>query len=116
MYQGDKGVAEKKMQLINEAYDTLSDTALRKEYDKKIGVYKENHTNTSNSYNTSADYYSTKSTRNYNVKYRPNNSNTYYDNYGYAETNYTSYTGDRYTRNKYEERISLDRKEFIATP
>ena len=37
MYQGDKSVAEEKMQLINEAYDTLSDTALRKEYDKKIG-------------------------------------------------------------------------------
>ena len=36
MYQGNKSVAEEKMQLINEAYDTLSDTALRKEYDKSI--------------------------------------------------------------------------------
>ena len=116
MYQGDKSVAEEKMQLINEAYDTLSDTALRKEYDKKIGLYKEPEIKTSanSSYNTTSSYRSN-TTRNYNnVKYRPNNSNTYYDNYGYAETNYTSYTGDRYTRNKYEERIKLDKKDVIT--
>lgn len=116
MYQGDKSVAEEKMQLINEAYDTLSDTALRKEYDKKIGLYKEPEIKASanSSYNTTSSYRSS-TTRNYNnVKYRPNNSNTYYDNYGYAETNYTSYTGDRYTRNKYEERIKLDKKDVIT--
>ena len=116
MYQGDKSVAEEKMQLINEAYDTLSNTELRKEYDKKIGLYKEPEINTStnNNYNTTSSYRSN-TTRNYNnVKYRPNNSNTYYDNYGYAETNYTSYTGDRYTRNKYEERINLDKKDVVT--
>lgn len=116
MYQGDKSVAEEKMQLINEAYDTLSDTALRKEYDKKIGLYKEPEIKASanSSYNTTSSYRSN-TTRNYNnVKYRPNNSNIYYDNYGYAETNYTSYTGDRYTRNKYEERIKLDKKDVIT--
>ena len=117
MYQGDKSVAEEKMQLINEAYDTLSDVALRKEYDKKIGLYKEPeiNKNTNSSYYNTTSSYRSNVTRNYNnVKYRPNNSNTYYDNYGYAETNYTSYTGDRYTRNKYEERINLDKKDVIT--
>lgn len=115
MYQGDKSVAEKKMQQINEAYDTLSNAQLRKEYDKKIGLYKEtsSNANVKNEHTTSSNYRQN-ATRNYNVKYRPNNSNTYYDNYGYAETNYTSYTGDRYTRNKYEEKIKLDRKDVTT--
>lgn len=107
-YQGDKKIAEKKMQQINEAYDTLSNVSLRKEYDEKIGVYKKTEPKTNNSYANSNSYYSNKYN---NIKYRPNHSNTYYDSYGYAETNYTAYTGDRYTRNKYEESIKLDRKD-----
>lgn len=105
-YQGDKSIAEKKMQQINEAYDTLSDVNRRKEYDKKIGIYKEPE------HKINVDYNNYRSDKSYNVKYKPNNSNTYYDRYGYAETNYTAYTGDRYTRNKYEESIKLDRKDI----
>ncbi len=110
-YEGDKSIAEKKMQQINEAYDTLSDITRRNEYDKKIGIYKETEQKANTNYNNSSSYHY-QTAKNYNVKYKPNNSNTYYDRYGYAETNYTSYTGDRYTRNKYEESIKLDRKDI----
>lgn len=112
MYQGDKNVAEDRMQEINEAYDTLSDVERRKDYDKSIGLNKEPQVE-----KTTYDFSSRKTTssynnvRNYNVRYKPNNANTYYDSYGYAETNYSPYTGDRYTRNKYSERIKLDRKD-----
>lgn len=112
MYQGDKSYAENKMQEINEAYATLSDRSLREEYDESIGLnktseIKENTYDFNKRKNT--DSYSN-NIKNYNIKYKPNNANTYYDNYGYAETNYTAYTGERYTRNRYEEKINIDVK------
>lgn len=117
MYQGDKKIAQDRMQEINEAYDVLSDESKRKDYDKSIGLYKEPEINsntysTNNSNKTTTSNYNT-NYRNYNIKYKPNNANTYYDSYGYAETNYSQYTGDRYTRNKYSERVSLDRKDVV---
>lgn len=110
-YQGDKSYAEGKMQEINEAYDTLSNADLRKEYDKSIGLYKEAKTTSSSTYNSRQTTNSNTNSYN-NVRYRPNNANTYYDSYGYAETNYSTYTGDRYTRNRYKERTELERKEI----
>lgn len=113
MYQGDKSYAEEKMQEINEAYDTLSNAYLRKEYDNSIGLNKEPEKNNSSNYSNKKTTTSYSNTNNYNnVRYKPNNTNTYYDSYGYAETNYSAYAGDRYTRNRYEERIYLDRKDI----
>lgn len=104
-YQGNKSVAEAKMQEINVAYDTLSNKDLRKAYDKKFGI---NQVETANTYKTTtssvAKEYKTgnydKDGVNYEVKYRPNNSNIRYDSNGYAESNYYSYSEDeKYTKN-----------------
>ncbi len=89
-YQGDKNVAQEKMQEINIAYDTLSDAGLRKEYDKKLGLNAEvksdvrqakvNQTTNNPNYD--------KSGVNYEVHYRPNNSKIEYNSNGYATANY----------------------------
>lgn len=111
MYQGDKSIAEDKMQEINEAYDVLSDSDKRVKYDKSIGLYKE--VDSKEYSNVEPHDFNKNSTTKYNIKYKPNNSNTYYDSYGYAETNYSPYTGDRYTRNKYAEKVYNDKKEIL---
>ena len=95
-YQGDKNVAQKKMQEINVAYDTLSDATLRKEYDEKLGLNVEakNETRQPKTNQTTNKYYSKydKSGVNYEVRYRPNNSKIKYNSSGYATANY--YTVD----------------------
>ena len=61
-YQGDKKVAEEKMQQINNAYDTLSNADLRKAYNEKNGI------------DLSHDAEELDTNSKFNVKYR-----TYYD-------------------------------------
>lgn len=97
-YEGNKDFAEAKMQEINIAYDTLSNSNSRKEYDIKIGVniketYEQPIKNTSYYKSDYRNRYD-KDGVNYEVKYRPNNKNIKYDSNGYAESNYYTYEKD----------------------
>jgi len=98
-YDGNKEFAEAKMQEINVAYDTLSNSDLRREYDERLGInVVKTYDTTSKSTDYTQHYYSSnrydKSGVNYDVKYRPNNRNINYDSRGYAESNYYTYEND----------------------
>jgi len=98
-YSGDKTFAQKKMQEINIAYDTLSDFRMRSSYDEKIGVNvkKSGEPQVRKTSNPEAYYrYGAydKPGVNYNVKYRPNTEKIKYDSGGYAESNYYTYQRD----------------------
>lgn len=103
-YVGDKEFAEDKMQEINMAYDTLSNSALRTEYDKKIGIVFEDNVYKTNNEDYRSAY---KNTRydgvNYRVKYKANTNNIKYDSKGYAEANY--YTANNTSESYHGERI-----------
>lgn len=89
LYQGDKSFAEKKAKEINEAYDVLSDSNKKAEYDLEI---------TPNTYNDVPKYsytppkYDSTYTGNYN-KYSSKYSNYYHsNNYTYNSSKYTNST------------------------
>lgn len=106
-YIGDKEFAQDKMQEINMAYDTLSNSLSRAEYDKKIGIVFEEKVKPTYEQVYKNPY---KNTRydgvDYNIRYKANRSNVKYDASGYAEANYyrshhhsDSYYGDREINN-----------------
>lgn len=105
-YVGDKEFAEDKMQEINMAYDTLSNSFLRNEYDKKIGIVFEDNEHTTNTNEYKSTY---KNTRydgvNYRVKYKANTNNIKYDSDGYAEANY--YTSESYHVDRTDNNMSI---------
>lgn len=89
-YEGNKEIAESKMQQINVAYDTLSNPDLRSKYDRENGlnIKEETITNIRDEFNKTSDYRTKKYGVNYNVRYTANRNNVRYNRYGYAEANY----------------------------
>ena len=89
-YEGNKELAEDKMQQINVAYDTLSNPTLRSKYDRDNGFNQkeENINNVRKEFNKRSDYTTKKYGVNYNVRYTANINNVRYNRYGYAEANY----------------------------
>ncbi len=88
VFKGDKSIAEEKIKQINEAYDTLSNEQLKKEYDESLSYPHSSNsdlnTNSTNTANTS--YNSHKDDNNYNP---PKYEDLYkYDYYKKYTTNY----------------------------
>ena len=121
-YEGDKAFAENKMQEINIAYDTLSNSKLRKEYDEKLGI---NATTKYDGPSKNTNYYKSRYTNNpynkdgvnYEVRYRPNNSKIKYDSNGYAESNYYTYESSKKWKpeNQFSIKEKLRGKNLIYT-
>lgn len=121
-YIGDKAFAENKMQEINIAYDTLSNSKLRKEYDEKLGInVKVNSEQTPKNTNSYKPTYTNKPYDkdgvNYEVRYRPNNSKIKYDSDGYAESNYYTYENSKKWKpeNRYSIKEKLSGKNMVYT-
>ena len=89
-YEGNKEIAEDKMQQINVAYDTLSNSTLRSKYDRENGINQKEEpiSNVREEFGRQSDYRTEKYGVNYNVRYTSNRSNVRYNRYGYAEANY----------------------------
>lgn len=95
IYPGDKSFAEKKIKSINEAYEILSDSNSRKEYDEEI--------NPTPVYNYTPPSYTPSSQYSYDNYKRTNNYDNYnnYNNYNY----YTNANRKQYYNNTTHEKI-----------
>ena len=106
-YEGNKELAETKMQQINVAYDTLSNPNLRSKYDRDNGINQKEETinNVREDFKNTRDYRTKKNGVNYNVRYTSNRNNVKYNRYGYAEANY-------YHENRNEKKEKYKNKPF----
>lgn len=142
LYQGDKTFAEKKSQSINVAYDILSDSEKRKQYDEEItpntnyynysninnNKYNSGSSNDSINYNYNKNYYNTQSasyTSDYSYdKYTNNNSRTYstyddfyqrrYSNYHRSKIPYSNYTNYDNKKSIFESFFKTGKQQIFA--